>query len=249
MHKWNAAIAVICALQGIFLLLLSATKLLPVSIGFLARDPLQSAAAGHTILASGSHHVFDINLVYLLAAAMFAAALAYGLMAWPLRRQYEAEFKRGINRLRWGACALAGGLLLVVVGMLLGVQDAAALLMLFSLGLLAAFCGLATEVYAAGKLKLNWLAYWLAAGIGLAVLVVTGWYLLADSLYGVASGSIWGIFVSLQVLALAFFVNLFLQQRRWGRWAQYAFVDRVYTLLLVVTISALVWQVYAGNLQ
>lgn len=250
MHGWNAFVAVACALQGIAVLVLGVTKLVPVSVSFLARDPLQSQAAGHDVLAAASHHVLDMNLAYLVAAALFVVALAYGLMAWTARERYEAELARGINQLRWAASGLAGGLLLVIIGLLVGVQDAATLLMLFGFALVGAFCGLATEVYAANKAKLNWLAYWAAALAGLVVLVVTGWYLVADSLYGAsAAGSTWGVFISLNVLVLAFFINLFLQQRKVGKWARYVHSERVYTALIFITVSAFAWQVYAGYLR
>ncbi len=56
------------------------------------------------------------------------------------------------------------------------------------------------------------------------------------------------IFFTLLVLFSSFAVNMFLQYRRIGRWADPAFAERGYLVLSLVAKSALAWQVYAGAL-
>ncbi len=60
--------------------------------------------------------------------------------------------------------------------------------------------------------------------------------------------SSYGIFVSLFVLFNTFAVNMWLQYRGRGRWADPAFAERVYLFLSLGAKSALAWQVYAGAL-
>ena len=46
----------------------------------------------------------------------------------------------------------------------------------------------------------------------------------------------------------SFAVNMVLQYRRRGRWADYAFGEFVYVVLSLTAKSALAWQVFAGAL-
>ena len=59
----------------------------------------------------------------------------------------------------------------------------------------------------------------------------------------------YAIYVSLFVFFNAFAVNMILQYRRFGRWRDYLFGERVYLWLSLRAKSALAWQVFAGTLR
>jgi hypothetical protein len=61
-------------------------------------------------------------------------------------------------------------------------------------------------------------------------------------------GFVVAIFIALFLLFNTFAVNMWLQYRRRGRWADPAFAERIYLILSLVAKSALAWQVYAGAL-
>jgi hypothetical protein len=61
-------------------------------------------------------------------------------------------------------------------------------------------------------------------------------------------GFVVAIFVTLLLLFNSFAVNMWLQYRGCGRWAQPAFAERGYLALSLIAKSALAWQVYAGAL-
>jgi hypothetical protein len=61
-------------------------------------------------------------------------------------------------------------------------------------------------------------------------------------------GFVIAIFVTLFLLFNSFAVNMWLQYRGRGRWADPLFAERVYLLLSLLAKSALAWQVYAGAL-
>ena len=56
------------------------------------------------------------------------------------------------------------------------------------------------------------------------------------------------IFVTLLLLFNSFAVNMWLQYRRRGRWADPLFAEKAYLVLSLLAKSALAWQVYAGAL-
>ena len=56
------------------------------------------------------------------------------------------------------------------------------------------------------------------------------------------------IFATLFVLFNTFAVNMWLQYRGRGRWADPIFAERVYLWLSLAAKSALAWQVYFGAL-
>ena len=61
-------------------------------------------------------------------------------------------------------------------------------------------------------------------------------------------GFVVAIFITLFLLFNTFAVNMWLQYRGRGRWADPAFAERVYLVLSLVAKSALAWQAYAGAL-
>ena len=71
---------------------------------------------------------------------------------------------------------------------------------------------------------------------------------LHDRRQGCPPGVVVAIFVTLFLLYNTFAVNMWLQYRRHGRWADPAFAERVYLILSLVANSALAWQVYASAL-
>jgi hypothetical protein len=61
-------------------------------------------------------------------------------------------------------------------------------------------------------------------------------------------GFVYGIVTSLFVFFMSFALNQWLQYRRIGRWADYAFGEKVYLVLSLVAKTALAWQIFGGSL-
>nr|NIS41683.1 hypothetical protein [Desulfuromonadales bacterium] len=71
----------------------------------------------------------------------------------------------------------------------------------------------------------------------------------AGSSEGGPPGFVYAIFFSLFVFFNIFAINMVLQYRKVGRWADYLYGERVYILLSLFAKSALAWQVFAGTLR
>lgn len=61
-------------------------------------------------------------------------------------------------------------------------------------------------------------------------------------------GFVYGIFASLFVFFMSFALNQWLQYHGKGRWASYAYGEKVYLVLSLVAKSALAWQIFGGSL-
>jgi heliorhodopsin len=250
LQQWNKYLAVLYAAQGLLILLLSVSRAYPVTTSFLGLDTLQTQVQGHTVLATATQHLFDINLVYVVAAFLFVAAIAHGLVATNLRSMYERDLKKGINRIRWIEYAFSASIMLVAIALLVGVQDVSTLLVLFGLTAIMNLLALMTELRNQDARTVKWFNFWLSCAAGVLPWVVLAIYLIGGGAYGAAApGFVYWIFGSLLVLSAGFPTNLYLQYRKFGNWTNYLYGERVFMVLGLVAKTALAWQIFAGNLH
>jgi hypothetical protein len=142
--------------------------------------------------------------------------------------------------------------MLVAIGLLTGITDVSTLLLIFVLGALMNFLGLAMELFNRGKAQPNWLLYVLGSVAGVVPWVVLALYLVGSGLYSEAGGPpgfVYGIYVSIFLFFNCFAVNMWLQYKKKGKWADYLYGERVYMILSLVAKTALAWQVFIGALR
>ncbi|MEO6513467.1 MAG: heliorhodopsin HeR [Candidatus Saccharimonadales bacterium] len=253
LQKWNRNLAILHALQGVVILILSATRAFPITAGFLTKDTLASSAAGHVVLAPATHVLFNLNLAYLVATFFFLSALAHLLMAAWYRRRYEVELKQGKNRLRWFEYSLSASVMLVGIAILSGIYDAGSLLLIFALVAVMNLCGLVMETHNSltKRGKVNWLSYWIGCIAGIVPWLVIAGAIIAANIYGSGNipGFVYGIYISMFLFFTSFAVNMYLQYKKQGKWASYYYGERGYMVLSLVAKSVLAWQVFAGALR
>lgn len=251
LHKWNVWLAGVYALQGIFVLLLSAGKLFPVGTSYLTQDPIASELTGQTVMTTASRHLFDINLACVAGAIFLVAALAHAAIATLYRGQYEADLKKGVQRLRWAEYGLGSGLLFVALGLLVGARELSVLVILFVLAATANLLRLAIELWQSRSKEANYILSALAvladfgAWAGIAV------YLWASGVFG-SNGLpafVYFLLGSSFLFTIGCTVRMFLSLRRTGKLADPVFAEQLYMLSGLVTKTVLVWQIFAGALQ
>lgn len=250
LRRWNTWLAVIHFVQGVIILLLSTTKTFPLTLHFLAVDPLGSSTGGEPELIPAAQQVGDINLAYLVASFFFVSAIAHAVIATVYRQRYETELGRGLNRVRWFEYAVSASIMMVAIGVLVGVTNIAALLMLFSLTAVMNLLGLVMETHNKKAARPNWTSYVIGSFAGIVPWLVIALYLLAGAMYGsMAPTFVYVIFVSIFIFFMSFAVNMYLQYRRTGKWKDYLYGERAYMILSLVAKTALAWQVFAGTLR
>lgn len=249
LYAWNKWLALLYAAQGVAIIVIGVAYSLPVTTSFLTKDTFTSKAGETPVLAPALQHLFDINLVYLVASFLFVAAITHILFATAYRNRYEKEISVGINRGRWAGFGVTGALMLVTISLISGVQDVSLLLVLVGTAIIASLSGLAIEVYSKGtpRRRLAYVIAWIASVLPWLVI---GIYLLGANIYG--SGNIpayvYGIVASIFILFIAFALNVYFQYKGRGKWADYLYSERTNNILIFVAASALAWQVFAGVL-
>lgn len=249
LYAWNKWLALLYGAQAVAIVIAGAAYSLPVTANFLTKDTFASKAGESPVLAQATRHLFDVNLLYLVAAILLVAAVTHGLLATVLRKRYELGLAAQVNRARWAGFGLVSALSIVTVGLISGINDVSLLGTLVALVILGGLSGLAIEVYSQGatRRRLAYTICWIAAVVPW---VVVGMYLLGANIWG--SGNIpayvYGIYGSMTVLLLGIALSMYFQYKKRGKWADYLYADRAFTILTFVTLSALVWQVFAGVL-
>jgi hypothetical protein len=250
LFTWNKYLAILHAVQGVLILILSVNRSFPVTTSYLGVDTLQTQAQGHTVLATGTQQLFSVNMAYLIAAFFFMSAIAHVLMATRLRKQYENDLKKGVNKIRWIEYAFSASTMMVAIGLLVGVQDISTLLMMFGLIAVTNLLGLAMEVYNQGARKVNWLSFVIGCVASALPWIVVVIYLVSGAVYGsTAPAFVYWIFVTIGILFDSFAVNMYLQYRKVGNWKDYLYGERTYMILSLVAKTALAWQIFAGALR
>ncbi|MDQ5971869.1 MAG: hypothetical protein QG553_28 [Patescibacteria group bacterium] len=250
LNSWNLVMAGLHFVQGAAVVLLSQSSTLPVTTNYLTLDTLASQS-GNPVLVSASRHLFDVNLAYLVAAFFFMSAIAHLVIATVYRKTYEADLKKGINKARWFEYGISASTMMVAIAMLSGVYDLSSLLMIFALDFIMNMMGLVMEIHNQTTKKTSWLSYNIGCLAGIVPWAVFGIYVAGASAYG--SGQIpsfvYWIYLSMFLFFMSFAVNMYLQYKKVGKWADYLYGERVYMILSLVAKSALAWQVFFGTLR
>lgn len=252
--KWNVWLAVLYGLQAIAVLVIGSSQLAPLTTSFLTVDSLLSTTTGNLVLAPASHHLFDLNLLYVAFAVMVILTIVHTSQATWYRTKYEASLRQGRNDLRWLAYGLGATLIFVVLAVLSGVTDISMLLVLLLLG--AILHGLCAWVEHRAGQRGNarnsaWFGYGLLLVTGLIMWMVVAIYLVGSNVFGAGRipGRVYWLAGSLGLTALAFAWLLYRQIRTPLTGNRYRLTEPVYMILTVVTTSILVWQIVAGTMH
>lgn len=247
-QKWNKILAILFALQGLAVLVLSSAHQLPLQLTYLVKDTLASAVTGETVWAPAVRTLGHVNLAWVVALLLFMAALLHLVMATDLlrRRQwYEQSLKRGVAPLRWWAYGLTGGLMAVAVALASGMYVLTSLLLLAALVMAAASWGLRAERPQSSRLA--WVAH--IVTVAVAWLVVASYGLNAfvfgdGRLDGYAYAAVAVMLVWLAAVAAI----TGLRRSKTSRFSNGLFAEYIYQLLTLVAVSAVTWIVFAGAL-
>jgi hypothetical protein len=236
--RWfNLAMGVVHAAQAVLILALATDFSIPIVVHSLTGPPGSSA---ETIT------LFDLRIAWAVAAFLFVSAIAHLLIGSVAFGSYRRMLLMGRNDYRWIEYSISASLMAVLIGLLPGINDAAAVIAIFGANAAMILFGLVQERYERPGGSL--LPFWLGSVVGAFPWIAIGVYLAGIGTDAQAPGFVYAIFVSLFVFFMSFAVNMWLQYRGRGRWADPVFAERVYLILSLAAKSALAWQVYAGTL-
>ncbi len=238
LRRVNLMLGLLHLAQAAAVLALATGFALPVTAGFLEGPPGTDPGA--------PEELFEIGVAQGVAAFLLLSALAHLLIAGPLYRSYVRGLERHRNVYRWIEYSLSASVMIVLIAMLTGISDVAALIALFGVNASMILFGYIQERYEEPGGGL--VPFWLGCIVGAVPWIAIAVYLTSPGDPASPPGFVYAIFVSLFVFFNAFAVNMWLQYRRVGRWRDYVFGEYAYMLLSLTAKSALAWQVFAGTL-
>jgi hypothetical protein len=238
--RWyNLIMGAVHAAQGVAILALSNDFSLPVTATFMEGPPGTTGAL---------RELFTLPLGPAVAAFLFLSAAAHWIIAAPgVFGWYRAGLDRNRNYARWIEYSLSSSLMIVLIAMITGISDVAALIGLFGVNASMILFGWLMEKYEQPG-RPNWLSYWFGVLAGAVPWVAIVIYVWAPGVSVEPPAFVYGIIVSLFVFFNSFAINMVLQYRQIGPWRNYAFGESVYVLLSLIAKSALAWQVFANTL-
>jgi hypothetical protein len=138
--------------------------------------------------------------------------------------------------------------MIVLIVMITGVTDIAALITIFGVNASMILFGLLVEKYETPG-RPNMLAFWFGCFAGILPWIVVLIYVWAPGVDTPSPpGFVYGIVASLFFFFNIFAINMWLQYRKIGPWRDYLFGEKVYIILSASAKALLAWQVFSATL-
>jgi len=240
LRRWNVVVGVILAVQAVAIALLTNDFSLPVTATFMNGPPGTSAELTtlfHVPLGWGVFAFLAISAAALLVIA------SPGVFEW-----YARNLLRNRNYGRWIEYFFSASIMIVLIAMITGVSDIAALLAIFGINGCMILFGLLMEKYE-NPGKPSWFSFWFGCYAGIIPWLIVLTYVVSPGFDGPAPPTfVYGIIVSLFVLFNVFAVNMWLQYRQIGPWRDYLVGEKTYILLSLTAKALLAWQVFSAVL-
>lgn len=245
LRRFNLVMGLVHLVSGALMVVLGNDFELEVSSFNLGGPP-------GTPLADGSlDSVIGIPLAWATASFLVLSAFFHLVIATVGFRAYGSELRHGRNRFRWVEYALSSTLMIVLIALVTGITDLAALIAIAFVNAAMIHFGWTMEMVNDPDRPTWWTPFWFGciAGIGPWAAIVTYLVINVSREGGEGPpGFVYGIIVTIFVLFNVFAVNQWLQYRRVGRWADYVYGEIVYIVLSLVAKSLLAWQIFANTL-
>jgi hypothetical protein len=237
---WNLIVGLILAAQAVVIAILQNGFSIPVTATYLNGPPGTMPE---------SHQIGSFKLGWGVFAFMALSALALLLIASPgIFGWYKRNLQQNRNYGRWIEYSITSSLMIVLIVMICGIVDLAAILGIFTANACMILFGLLMEKYERpGKPK--WLSFNFGCFAGIVPWIAVFIYVWSPG-FGTQNppGFVYGIIASLFVFFNIFALNMVLQYKKVGRWKDYLYGEKVYIILSLTAKALLAWQVFASVL-
>ncbi len=236
----NVVMGLFHALQGVVILAIANDFSLPVTANFLEGAPGAQPPALATL--------FDIRFAWGVAVFLFLSAAAHLVIASPgVYPWYRRNLERRRNYARWIEYSISSSVMVVLIAMLTGISDIAALGGIFGVNAAMILFGLLQEHYEEPGGK-RWMPFWFGILTGIVPWLLIGVYLWSPTSAAEPPAFVYAIYFSLFLFFNSFAVNMVLQYRRVGKWKDYLYGEYAYVILSLTAKSLLAWQVFGSTL-
>ncbi len=245
LRRFNLVMGVIHLVSGALMIVLGNDFELDVS-AFALNGPPGTPLADGTV-----NGVLGVPLAWATASFLLLSALFHFIIGTVGFSAYSSELRRGRNRFRWVEYALSSTLMILLIALVTGITDLAALLALGFVNVAMILFGWIMEMVNAPDERTWWTPFWFGCVAGIGPWVAIATYLAvnisSDGGQG-PPGFVYGIIFSLFLFFNTFALNQWLQYRRIGKWSDYVHGETVYIWLSLTAKSVLAWQIFANTL-
>ena len=244
LRRFNTVMGFLHLLQGVFMILASNDTTYPIYTNFL-RFSSETLS-----LTPDPKLLYELRFGPAVAAFLLISAVAHFYLATIGYNGYVENLKRGMNPIRFYEYALSSSLMIVLIGMLAGLWDLGAIILIFGLNAMMNLFGIMMELHNQTAEKTDWTAFIYGSVAGIIPWVVIFTYFLGSVSSGDAKppAFVYAIIPTLFVFFNVFAINMVLQYKKVGRWKDYLFGERVYIILSLTSKSILAWLIFAGTL-
>lgn len=239
LRPYNLAAAALHAAQAIAVVVLANQFSLAVRASYMTGPPGPDVGTQSVTL-------FSVRFAWAIAAFFGLSALAHLFVAGPGWNAYQRNITAGHNPYRWLEYSLSASIMIVLIAMLVGIDDVAALIALVGVNASMIGFGWMQERYETPGAGMQ--PFWIGSLAGAVPWVAIGVYLIGPGADLHPPGFVYGIFFSIFALFNCFAVNQWLQYRQVGRWKDYLVGERAYVTLSLIAKSLLAWQIFASTL-
>jgi hypothetical protein len=245
LRRFNAVMGILHLVQGIFMIAISNATTFPVYTNFLRFDTQARTLVPNPTL------VYNLRFGPAVAVFLLLSALAHLALSTFGYKWYVAKLKSGMNPARFYEYALSSSLMIVLIGMLVGVSDLGALILLFGINAMMNLFGIMMELHNQNTKKTDWTSFVYGCIAG-----IVPWIVIFIYFYGSLGSSdakppvfVYAIVPTIFVFFNIFAINMVLQYKKVGPWKNYLFGERMYIVLSLLAKTALAWQIFVGTLR
>lgn len=241
LKKWNLVMGTLHLIQGAIMLFLTEEVWVPITTNFFKFQEGVGPIPNQETLV-------EVPLGPMIALFMFMSAIAHYSVATFGYKWYVRNLSKGMNPARWYEYSISSSLMIVIIAILSGLNDAAALILLVGCNASMNLFGYSMELQNQSTTKTSWINFYFGSIAGAVAWVAVLMYFFGAALENFDNIPSF-VYIATGFLVLfwiTFPVNMILQYRKKGRWKDYLVGERGYIILSLVSKSLLAWTLFFG---
>ena len=244
LRRFNMMMGFLHLIQGVLMIVVSNATTYPIFTNYLSFDVATRS------LKPNAQLLYNLRFGPAVACFLLISAVAHLYLATVGFRRYVHNLKKGMNPIRFYEYALSSSLMIVLIGMLIGLWDLGALILIFALNATMNLFGIMMEYHNQHTDSTDWTAFIYGSIAGVIPWVVIMLYFVGAVSSGDAKppAFVYAIVPTLFVFFNIFAINMVLQYKKVGRWKDYLYGERVYIILSLSAKTVLCWLIFTGTL-
>ena len=212
LKRFNMVMGFLHLFQGVFMILVSNDTTYPIYTNFL------SFSTETLSLTPDSKLLYELRFGPAVAAFLLISAVAHFYLATIGSDRYVKNLKRGMSPIRFYEYALSSSLMIVLIGMLSGLWDLGAIILIFGLNAMMNLFGIMMELHNQTTKKVDWTAFIYGSIAGIIPWVVIFTYFIGSISSGDAKPPAFVYAIIPTLLFSSIYLRLIwcFSTRRWG---------------------------------